>query len=174
MLFLKNTAFHESYRRCFESGSIWIFALILVSWILTRIGIQQQWLRQNITFYLAIPHRKLFKQPFLCLPMYAGLPDPHHFNAYPDPGFHLNEDPDPDSAFHPNVDPDPDPAPHRSDTNLQPLVYRPSRAPFWVSILSVPGLPWLYFEPLKLLNFDLNTDPDLAVPWNAIRILLQN
>jgi hypothetical protein len=36
-------------------------------------------------------------------------------------------------------------------TNLQPLVY--------ASIVSVHGPSWLYFETLKLLNFDFHTDP---------------
>ncbi len=60
--------------------------------------------------------------------------DPHHFNADPDPGFPFNADP----AFQLN-------------TYLD---------------LALLGLhcerPRLYFEPLKLLNCDLNVDPDPA------------
>ncbi len=39
--------------------------------------------------------------------------DPHHFNVDPHPAFHFNADP---------------------DANLRPLVYRPARAPFGVSV----------------------------------------
>ncbi len=53
---------------------------------------------------------------------------------------HFNAEPDPASTllririhFQFNADPDPDPAPFKSDGNLRPLVYRPSRG--------------LYFEP---------------------------
>ncbi len=52
--------------------------------------------------------------------------DPHHFHT----------DPDPDSVFYFYAVLDPDPA-TRSDRNLRPLVYGPSRAPF--------GPPGLYF-----------------------------
>ncbi len=44
-------------------------------------------------------------------------------NAVPDPTFHFNADPDPDS----------DPTSHQIYANLRPLVYRPSKAPFWAS-----------------------------------------
>jgi hypothetical protein len=54
--------------------------------------------------------------------------DLKHFYADPDPDFHCNTVPDTDPAFHFNADPDP--ASHKSGTNLQPLVYGPSRAPF--------------------------------------------
>jgi hypothetical protein len=51
---------------------------------------------------------------------------------------------------------DSDPAPHQSDANLRPLVCRPSKF-----ILSLHcELPGHHFEPLKLPNFDFNTDPD--------------
>ncbi len=60
--------------------------------------------------------------------VFGRVADPHHLNADPDPGFHLNANPNPDLAFHSNADPDP--APRQSDRNLRPLVYRPSRASF--------------------------------------------
>ncbi len=44
-------------------------------------------------------------------------------------------------------------SPHQSDSNLRPLVYKPSR----VSFCDPPrlhGPTWLNFKPLKLLNFD--------------------
>jgi hypothetical protein len=62
------------------------------------------------------------------------VPDPYKFNADSEPAFHLNADPDP--------------APHQSDINLRPLVY-------------IQYTPGLHFEPLKLLNFFKNADPDL-------------
>jgi hypothetical protein len=46
----------------------------------------------------------------------------------------------------------------------------PSMAPFWASIpslVNVHGPPLLHFEPLKLLNFDSNADPDPAFYSNA-------
>jgi hypothetical protein len=70
------------------------------------------------------------------LHLYFRVADQHHFNADPDPVFHLHADPD--LAFRFNADP------------FEP----PGR----------PGLycerPRLYFEPLQLLNFDFNADPD--------------
>jgi ABC-type bacteriocin/lantibiotic exporter with double-glycine peptidase domain len=33
--------------------------------------------------------------------------------------------------------------------------------------MSVHGPPRLHFEPLKLLSFDVNADPDSAFPFNA-------
>jgi hypothetical protein len=42
------------------------------------------------------------------------------------PSFYLNADPD--TTFHFTADPEP--ASHQSDANLQPLVYRPFKAPF--------------------------------------------
>jgi hypothetical protein len=71
---------------------------------------------------------------------------------YPDPVFHFNSDPDP--------------APLQSDRNLRPAVYRPSRLHFEPPGLKCerprPFTALLYFEPLQLLNFDLNADPQ---PW---------
>ncbi len=59
--------------------------------------------------------------------------------------------------YHFNADPDP----HKSNAN-----HRPSRAVF-----KPPSphceLPWLHFEPLNLLNFDLNLDLDPAFRPNA-------
>jgi hypothetical protein len=40
---------------------------------------------------------------------------------------------DPDPTFHFDAVPAPDPAPLKSDENLRPLVYRPSKAPFLAS-----------------------------------------
>jgi hypothetical protein len=51
--------------------------------------------------------------------LYFRVADPQHFNADPHPAFHINADPDPAS--------------HQSDKNLRPLVYRPSKVPFWAS-----------------------------------------
>ncbi len=52
----------------------------------------------------------------------------------------------------------------QSDANLRPLVYRPSTAPFWASIVSVHGLHFLAtFEPIKLMTFD----PDPASQCNT-------
>ncbi len=69
----------------------------------------------------------------------ARVADMHHFNADPDPGFHFNADP----AFQLNTDTDP----------------------------ALLGLhcerPRLYFEPKKLLNSDLNVDPDPASKVNS-------
>jgi hypothetical protein len=65
---------------------------------------------------------------------------------------------------------DPDLALLQSDGNLRPLVYRPSRAPYFTlqaSIISTHGPQWLYFEPLKLMYFDFNADPDPAFHLNA-------
>ncbi len=33
--------------------------------------------------------------------------------------------------------------------------------------MRVHGPPWLYFERLKLLNFDFKADPDPAFPFNT-------
>jgi hypothetical protein len=84
--------------------------------------------------------------------------DPHHFNADPDPSIHCNVGTDP--TFHLNAGPDPDPAPHQSEANLQPLVYRPSRAPI------LAYTPTLYCKRPRL-HFDFNADPDPAVHSNA-------
>ncbi len=40
---------------------------------------------------------------------------------------------DPDLTFPFNAYPEPDRAAHLSDANLRPLVYRPSRAPYWAT-----------------------------------------
>ncbi len=53
---------------------------------------------------------------------------PYHFYAGLDPAFHFNADPNPDPAFYLNSDPEN--APHQIVANLQPLVSRPSMAPF--------------------------------------------
>ncbi len=75
------------------------------------------------------------------------------FNADQDPAFDFNADSGIYPAFRFDVDLDPDPAPLQSDRNLWPLVYRPPVLHF-----EPPGFhcerPRLYFEPLKLLNFD--------------------
>jgi hypothetical protein len=95
-------------------------------------------------------------------------PDPSlHFNADPDPTFHFNADPDP--TFHFNADPDP--ALYQSECESATTVlyksYRPSILSLHASIASVHGPPWLRFEPLSLLNFDFNADPDPAFHSNA-------
>jgi hypothetical protein len=41
-----------------------------------------------------------------------------------------------------------------------PLILRGSILSLQASIVSVHGTPWFYFQPLKLLNFDFNADPD--------------
>ncbi len=85
--------------------------------------------------------------------------DPHHFNADPDP----NQD----TTFHFNANPDPDQDPHQNDdANLRPLFSTvPQNLHGFIlrlnaSIMSVNGPPRLHFEPLYLLNFDFNADPD--------------
>jgi hypothetical protein len=73
---------------------------------------------------------------FQCL----GNPDPHHFDADPDPAFHSEADPGP--TFQLDADPDPDP----------PLLQNyPLR------------LPPLHFDayPETAFNFDADEDPDL-------------
>ncbi len=67
--------------------------------------------------------------------------DPQQFNADPDPTFHLNADPDP----------------LQGDRNLRPLSILSLRA----SIVTAHS-PRINLEPLKLLNFDFNADPDPA------------
>jgi hypothetical protein len=50
------------------------------------------------------------------------------------------------------------------------MVYRPSRGSILSlhpAIVSVHGPPRLHFEPLKLLNFDLNADPDLDLAFHS-------
>ncbi len=56
---------------------------------------------------------------------YAGMRIEFYFNA--DPVFYFNADPDQNFHFNAN----PNPAPRQSDANIRPLVYRPSRVPFW-------------------------------------------
>jgi hypothetical protein len=64
-----------------------------------------------------------------------------------------------------------DPAPHQSDGILGPLVYRPSRAPFWPPDLHCEHpLPYtdLYLNSgASEFYFDLNVDPDPAFHSNA-------
>ncbi len=81
-------------------------------------------------------------QVISCRPIHR-VADPHHFNANPDQDFHFNANPDPVPNFYFNADPDLNPA---------PLVYRTSRAPFWVS---TP-----LFVSVHFLSFDFNGDPD--------------
>ncbi len=76
----------------------------------------------------------------------------YHFKADPDSSFLFYTDPD--LTFHCNADP-PDLAPHQDDAILQPLVCR------------VADPLRLHIEPPKLLNFDLNADPDPAFHSNA-------
>jgi hypothetical protein len=75
--------------------------------------------------------------------------DTHYNNAGPDPVFHFI------------VDPDPDPAPQQSNENLDHLSIDPPGLH-----LDPQGifceLPRLCFEPLKLLHFDFNADPNPA------------
>ncbi len=71
--------------------------------------------------------------------------DPHHFSADLDPGRSVHLNTGLDLTFFFNVDPDPDPDSHH-DTNLKPLVYRPSTTLFCAS---------------KAFEFRLqNADPD--------------
>ncbi len=74
----------------------------------------------------------------------ARVADLHHFNADPDPGFPFNADPDPGFPF--NADPA---FQLKTDTDPALLCLHCER-------------PRLYFEPIKLLNSDLNVDPDPA------------
>ncbi len=50
------------------------------------------------------------------------------------------------------MDPDPDPAAHQTDANQRPLLCRPPR---------------LHFEPLQLLIFDLDSDPNPAFGFDV-------
>ena len=68
--------------------------------------------------------------------------EPHHFNA----------------------DPDPDPAVHHGDANMRPLINRPLQGSILIFLVSNRSVSAL-FEPLKLLNFDLNEDP---VPFSLL------
>jgi hypothetical protein len=91
-------------------------------------------------------------------------------NTVPDPAFHSNADLDESGSARPQ------PrkklgtvgmlgAPHQSDENLGLLVYKPSILGLNASIVSVHRL---YVEPLKLLNFDFNADPDRAPKYTGI------
>jgi hypothetical protein len=85
--------------------------------------------------------------------------DQHYLDLDPDPAFQFNAD------LHPH----PDPALLQSDGNLRPLVYTlpGSSLSLQASIVSVYGTPRLYFECLKLFNFDFNADPDAFFPSNS-------
>jgi hypothetical protein len=94
-------------------------------------------------------------QVISCRPIHRVV-DPHHFNADPDPAFHFDANPypsfhlkfsadpdhafqfnanaDQDPAFYFNEHPDLNPATYQIDVDLRPLVYRTSRAQFWVSM----------------------------------------
>ncbi len=106
------------------------------------------------------------------------LAGPYHFDADPDPSVHFNADPDPSFHFNADQDPsfhfnaDPDPSFHFNQSHHQyhidvhrdhlssiphPMLHLSLRA----LIVSVKDPPLLYFEPLKLLNFDFNADQDL-------------
>ncbi len=69
---------------------------------------------------------------------HARVADPHHFNADPDPSFHLS------------TDPDQDPAPHQSDAYLRPLVYRPSMSLFLWATTALHGYVWSLFCSIHL------------------------
>jgi hypothetical protein len=97
---------------------------------------------------------------------YARVADPHNFNADPNPAIHFNVDPDTDTVFHFNANP------VRIQIVLLPLIKEMRIFDHWstdppgpiislqASIVSVYGLPRLYFQPLGLVNFDFNADPD--------------
>jgi hypothetical protein len=65
--------------------------------------------------------------------------------------FDFNVDPDP--AFHSNAEP---------NATTCVWILQDSILSLKASIVSVHSPQRLYFEPLKLLNFDLSVDPDLA------------
>ncbi len=46
-------------------------------------------------------------------------------------------------------------------------VNRPSTTPLWASTPPLWASTALHFEPLKILNFDINADPDPALQYNA-------
>jgi hypothetical protein len=77
-----------------------------------------------------------------------------NFNANPEPAFYFNADPDP--------------APKQSDTNLRPLVFIPSKAPFEPPSLHCerPRPSTAPFCDSKARQFR-NADPDPAVLSNA-------
>ncbi len=84
-------------------------------------------------------------------------PDPDAVNPDPNPVFHFNADQDL--------------APYPSEVILRPLlVYRLYKAPISslrASFMSAHDHPRHYFDPLKLLNFDINADPDPAIHCNV-------
>jgi hypothetical protein len=84
-------------------------------------------------------------------PVETRVADPHHFNADPDPVFHFNVDPDPDLVieviwicFH----------------YFEDSLSLGSILGLHASIVSFSGPQRLYFELVKLLNFDFNSDMD--------------
>ncbi len=88
-----------------------------------------------------------------------------NFDCY---AFYCNADPDSDPAFYLNADPNI--APLQSDGEFAttgPLTLQGSILSLQASIVSVHSLPRLYFEPLKLMNFDFNADLDQAFHSNA-------
>jgi hypothetical protein len=90
---------------------------------------------------------------FIKLNIIHRVTDPHHFNADPNPAL---------IRFHFSAGADPDP--HKSDGNLRPQVFRPSRAPFFRHQDSIHGSG---LSLLKLLNFECNADPNPAFHSNA-------
>ncbi len=91
--------------------------------------------------------------------------DPHPafpFNADPDPAFPFNADQDP--AFPFNADPDPA---HLKVMGTSLWILQGSTLSLQASIDLFLFSPQLYFEPLKLSNFDFNVDPDPAFPHLA-------
>ena len=94
-------------------------------------------------------------------PLSDRISDPHHFNAYPDPSFYINADPE--LIFNLNAD----------GIRILLRIKAMQICDHWTSctlhgsilslqasIVSVHGPPWLFFEPLELLNFDFNVDPN--------------
>jgi hypothetical protein len=70
----------------------------------------------------------------------------------------FNTDADLDPAFTLNADPYPDPA--SGSTTICLWTLRGSILSLLASVVSLHGFLGLYFEPLKLLNYDFNEDPD--------------
>ncbi len=68
----------------------------------------------------------------------------------------------PDPAFHFDAHPDPDRAPHQSypNANNGPHALHGSILSLHDSIVSVQGSPYLHFEPLQLMCFCFDADPD--------------
>ncbi len=71
---------------------------------------------------------------------------PHYFNAVPYLAIYLKADPS-RYNFSLKCNPNPNPAPHQSDGSPRP--------------------PRLCFEPLMLMNFDFNADPDSVFHANG-------